>query len=231
MLLLFDIDGTLLLSQRAGVKAMQAAGQALLGPRFSLERIDLAGRLDPLIWRDGMAAAGLEPSEELHQSFRAAYLAALEERLRANPTARALNGVEALLGRLRERRDTTLGLVTGNYPETGALKLRAAGLDPAWFPVTAWGSDGATRRDLPRVAMQRYRDHAGHAIDAAEVVVIGDTPADIDCARANGCRVVAVASGPSFAPDDLRAHGPDLLLEDLSDGEPFLRWLAGLGRG
>jgi phosphoglycolate phosphatase-like HAD superfamily hydrolase len=225
VLLLFDIDGTLLLTERAGVQAMQAAGRALYGERFSLEKVDLAGRLDPHIWRDGLAQIGLEPSEELHASFQSAYERALEERLRARPTARALPGVLALLEHLRGLDDTTLGLVTGNYAATGSLKLRAAGIDPAWFPVAAWGGDGAHRRELPPVAMRRFAERAGRAIAAEHVVVIGDTPSDVDCARANGCRGVAVATGPSFSSAELRAHEPDLLLEDLSDSATLLTWL------
>lgn len=226
MLLLFDIDGTLLLTERAGVRAMQEAGRALHGESFSLEHVDLAGRLDPLIWRDGLASAGLVPDEELHTRFRAAYADALGRRLRAHPTARTLPGVLALLELLRGMEDTTLGLVTGNYAETGSIKLRAAGIDPVWFPVTAWGADGDHRRELPRVAMQRFTRHAGRPIPPERVVVIGDTPSDIDCAHANGCLAVGVATGPSFSLEALRAHGPDLLLEDLSDPEGLLGWLA-----
>lgn len=225
MLLLFDIDGTLLLTERAGVLAMQEAGQALYGERFSLEHVSLAGRLDPLIWRDGLAAAGIEADEQKHARFQDAYARALGERLRARPTARALPGVLPLLAHLRGLQDTTLGLVTGNYAETGTIKLRAAGLDPGWFPVRAWGADGAHRRDLPPVAMQRYQLHAGRSIAPERVVVIGDTPGDIDCARANGCLAVAVATGPAYTLDELRAHEPDLLLEDLSDATRLLDWL------
>jgi phosphoglycolate phosphatase-like HAD superfamily hydrolase len=149
----------------------------------------------------------------------------LEERLRTRPTARALPGVLPLLEALRGLADTTLGLVTGNYAETGTIKLRAAGLDPAWFPVAAWGGDGGHRRELPAVAIERFRRHAGRPIDPERVVVIGDTPSDIDCARANDCIAVAVGTGPSFTLEELRSHEPDLLLEDLRDVERVLDWL------
>jgi phosphoglycolate phosphatase-like HAD superfamily hydrolase len=228
MLLLFDIDGTLLLTERAGVQAMQQAGRELFGERFTLEHVSLAGRLDPLIWRDGMLAAGFAADEEQHARFQVAYERALVTRLRTRPTARALPGVLALLEHLRGLEDTTLGLVTGNYAATGSIKLRAAGIDPAWFPVAAWGGDGAHRRELPPVAMRRFAERAGRPIDAARVVVIGDTPSDIDCAHASGCRAVAVATGPSFTAAALLPHEPDLLLEDLSDSRPLLTWLESL---
>lgn len=226
MLILFDIDGTLLLTERAGVQAMQQAGRELYGERFTLEHVSLAGRLDPLIWRDGMLAAGLDADEEQHARFQRAYALALAERLRVRPTARALPGVLELLDHLRTLEDTTLGLVTGNYAETGTIKLRAAGIDPAWFDFNAWGGDGAHRRELPPLAMRRYASKLGRAIAPERVVVIGDTPSDIDCARASGCRAVAVATGPSFTAADLRAHEPDLLLEDFAESASLLDWLA-----
>jgi phosphoglycolate phosphatase len=226
MLLLFDIDGTLLLTERAGVQAMQKAGRELHGERFTLEHVSLAGRLDPLIWRDGMLAAGLEVDEEQHARFQRAYALALAERLRARPTARALPGVLALLAELRALDGTALGLVTGNYAETGTIKLRAAGIDPEWFLDNAWGGDGGHRRELPPVAMRRHAARVGRAIAPERVVVFGDTPSDIDCAHANGCLAVAVATGPSFTAAELSAHEPDLLLEDLTQSGALLEWLA-----
>ncbi len=117
----------------------------------------------------------------------------------------------------------TLGIVTGNYPETGQLKIASAGLADVAFEASAWGSDGATRRDLPRVAMERFTAASGRAITGAEVVVIGDTPHDIDCARANGCRVIAVGTGPAHGIGDL--EGADLLVDDLSDVDQIYRWI------
>lgn len=229
MLVLFDVDGTLLLSSGQGAKAMQEAGRRILGERFSLRSVEFAGRLDPLIFRDGLRASGfVDGFEAHHDAFRGAYAKALARRLAAPGLVRALPGVRALLGRLRERDDVTLGVLTGNYPETGAIKLRAAGLDPSWFRVPVWGIDGPTRRDLPPVGMRRYAALHGRRVPPERVVIVGDTVHDIDCAHHNGCRVVAVATGPSVERATLEAHGPDLLVDDLRDTDALVAWLEAL---
>lgn len=224
-LVLFDVDGTLLLSGGAGARAMQEAGKRVVGPHFTLETVAFAGRLDPLIWGDGARRAGVAGDDGLHVRFRAAYREALERRLETERCAHLLPGVAALLGRLRREPGVSLGLVTGNYPETGRLKLEAAGLDPATFAFPVWGVDGPTRRDLPRVARERYAAVRGTEIPPERVVVVGDTVHDVDCAHANGCRALAVASGPAYTLDDLRATDPDLLVEDLRDTEALVAWI------
>ncbi len=85
---------------------------------------------------------------------------------------------------------------------------------------------GANRRDLPGCAMLRYHEHAGRAIEPRDVVVIGDTPHDVDCARAHGCRSLAVATG-TFSREMLSQCEPDLVVEDLSDTESVLGWILG----
>ena len=229
-LVLFDIDGTLLLSQGAGIVAMQETGTRVIGTGFTMDAIEFAGRLDPHIWADAARIAGVDPDVdgELHARFRADYARTLERVLREQRPAYALAGAKDLVERLRARDDTTLGLVTGNYPETGRAKIASSGLDPDCFAVSAWGSDGATRRDLPPVAMAAYEEQTGHAIEPRRVVVIGDTVHDVDCAHHNGCLAIAVATGPAYDLAALQAVGPDLLLEDLTDAERILTWLDGV---
>ena len=228
LLLLFDVDGTLLLSDRQGARSMQAAGRRVVGEDFTLERVEFAGRLDPLIWADGARLAGVAADDALHARFRAAYAEILQRRLDETHAAHTLPGVDALLGRLETQDGLVLGLLTGNYPETGGIKLRAAGLDPERFPVQAWGSDAPTRRDLIDVARARYERHAGAPIDAGRVVVIGDTVHDVDCAHHSGCVAIAVGTGPSYDHDALLAHEPELFLPDLTDAERFVAFLASL---
>ncbi len=226
MLVLFDIDGTLLLTQKAGVNAMMDAGREVVGPDFSFDGIEFAGRLDPAIWASAAAANGVDDPSQVHAEFREVYAANLARRFEIDPTAFTLPGVETLVGRVADLDGAVPGLLTGNYPETGRLKIQAAGLDPDLFTIAAWGSDGDTRRDLPPVAIQRYGEHFGESIDPKRVVIIGDTPHDIDCAHANGCLVIAVATGPSNLIDELGEHKPDLLLEDLSDTDRIIGWLS-----
>jgi phosphoglycolate phosphatase-like HAD superfamily hydrolase len=225
MLVLFDIDGTLLLTDGAGRRAIEIAGRRIVTPDFSLDGVEIAGRLDSLIWADAAAKHGVEDPRAMEAEFRLCYAQCLAELFVREPDARALPGVVELLERLRSATGITAGLLTGNYPETGRIKLKACGLDPEWFPVAAWGCDGPSRRDLPRVAMGRYIEHVQRQIEPEEVVVIGDTPHDIDCAKVNGCRSIAVATGPSYEREELMRHEPDLLVDDLTDTEAVLEWM------
>ena len=223
-LILFDIDGTMLRTERAGVASMLAAGRELFGEHFSFDGIEVAGRLDSLIWADLCQRNGIEPNDGNHASFRGRYGTFLAERLTKDPTARALPGVQPLLAELRTRDDVTLGLLTGNYPETGRLKIAAAGIDPDQFTIAAWGIDGMSRRELPPVAMRRHREQLGREIPPDRVLIIGDTPHDVDCARHNGCRVIAVATG-AFDVATLAAAGADLAVTNLEDTDRVARWI------
>lgn len=224
MLILFDIDGTLLLTQRAGTQSMQAAARELFGDQFTFDGIELGGWLDPLIWDTVARANGIEDPASHHDRFRATYLRHFQERLARNPTVTALPGVVELIEALSQEPDTWLGLLTGNYPETGRLKIEAAGLDIDSFAVAVWGVDGAHRRELPVVAMAQYATQTGQTIEPHDVLIIGDTLHDIDCARANGCRSLAVATGVCTAAE-LAAHEPDLLVDNLSDTSSILAWV------
>jgi len=224
MLILFDIDGTILLTEGAGVHSMGDAGRELFGDRFTVQGIDFSGRLDSLIWKDLVDLNGVENSDANHDRFRATYGKHLHRRLHDSPTVKLLPGVKDLVHQLAAVEPVTLGLLTGNYPETGRLKIERAGLDPDLFSVAAWGIDGATRRDLPRVAMQRHRQQSGLMIEPDQVVIIGDTPHDIDCANHNGCRSVGVATG-AFDLAALRECGADLAVENLSDTAMVVNWM------
>jgi phosphoglycolate phosphatase-like HAD superfamily hydrolase len=126
-----------------------------------------------------------------------------------------------LLAALSQRQDVLLGLVTGNIKETAPLKLAAAGIDPAQFRLGAYGCDGMDRNQLPAIAMQRATDLTGYSYSGKNTVVIGDTPADILCARAGRATAVAVASG-WHATHTLTRYQPDHLLENLSDTHTVL---------
>ncbi len=225
MLVLFDIDGTLLLSQHAGVHGMHDATRELYGDTFTFDGVEVAGRIDPQIWHDVALANGIDDPDAHHDRFRASYAEHLARRLEANNAVVVLPGVAPLLEELGAVDGLTLGLLTGNYPETGRMKIAAAGLVADDFPVAAWGSDGLDRRDLPVVAMERYRSHVSEPIEPEQVVIIGDTPHDIDCARAAGCRVLAVATGPAYSLAELEEHGPDRAVADLTATDDLVAWI------
>ncbi len=214
-LVLFDIDGTLLRAQGLGLVVMERVGRRLLGPAFTLEGIDFGGALDPWIFRQAAARLGHDDPSHLHPAFRDAYLAELARELdQGEQRPILLPGVLAALAAFRDDPIATLGLVTGNYARAVPLKLRAAGIDPAQFVVAAYGDDAPTRPDLVRLAMEQWRAR-GADPDPRRVVVIGDTPRDVDCAKKNGCRSIAVATG-RHSVEELEAGGADLVLRDLT---------------
>lgn len=237
MLILFDVDATLITTSRAGIAAMGLAGRERYGPAFDESRVSYAGRLDPLIIADLLRAHAVEVSDEEVSSFRRAYREHLERLLRTPGLAKPCPGVLDLLAALETRGvrggaagegGGAMGLLTGNYPETGAIKLRASGVDPDRFIIQVWGCDSPhappSREHLPAVGMLRYKARFGRPIDPARVTVIGDTPLDIGCAKAAGCRSLGVATGP-FGVEDLHDAGADLALPDLSETSRVLEWL------
>lgn len=141
---------------------------------------------------------------------------------------RALPGVTALLDDLAGRPEVTLGILTGNFEETGSMKLRACGIEPSRFAVHVWGDDSPHRppsRDhLPGVGLERYRARFGREIDPRLVTVIGDTPHDVACARAHGCRALGVATG-RHSTQELWDAGADLAVPDLAATQAVTDWL------
>jgi len=135
-------------------------------------------------------------------------------------------GVDILLAQLRERDDVMIGLLTGNARSTAPLKLAAAGIDPDQFVTGAFGSDDLNRDNLPELALQRANKLTGSVITSDNAVIIGDTPADVQCARAGRATAIAVASGWHSA-DALAQHRPDYLFTDMNDTEAVLRVLLG----
>lgn len=225
LLVLFDIDGTLLRSEGAGMQAMLDAARELHpGVELSFANVPTSGRMDHLIWRDLMAQHSLPIDEIHHRSFRSTYHEKFQARLAAKNTVHALEGVAELIEVLQKSPGVTTGLLTGNYEHTGMLKIRSAGLDPARFKVNAWADDGATRRDLPPVALERYQRLFGRRLAPKDALIIGDTESDIDCARANGLRCLATATG-IVSMKVLASLDPDKVVADLSQTSELVSWI------
>ena len=220
-LVLFDIDGTILLTAGAGRRAIVAALTEQVDGSMAFDGVRFDGKTDPQIVAELLAAAGdPEPREprRLNQVCRS-YVGHLARELE-RPTTRTtvMPGVPPLLDRLEAEPGVVLGLLTGNVAEGAALKLRSAGLDPARFRVGAYGSDAEERALLPAIAASRAARFFGRVPSGAEIVIIGDTPADIHCGAEISARAIAVATG-GYSAADLSACGPHAVFEDLSDTE------------
>lgn len=219
-LILFDIDGTLLRTQGMGRAATRAAMQDVFGTAGTVDALHFGGKTDwgillEVLAHEGYTAASIGTHLLRYEQALAAAMQTMLDQYDLRVLPGALDSVVAL----RPRPDILLGILTGNLRTTANLKLRAAGFDPDWFPITAYGSESTDRNDLSPLALARACDHLGDT--PLQVTIIGDTPADIACARVIDAQAVAVCTG--FASrDELAATQPDILLDDLTGLLPAL---------
>ncbi len=229
-LLLFDIDGTLVHTAGAGRRAIDAALLELYGWEEATAGMWFGGKTDPLIVRETFLLHGETAERAAGELPRIVpiYLRHLERELEVGRAAcRSLPGTAALLAALGARQaECLVALLTGNIEGGARRKLTACGLGWSAFRCGAFGDEGPRRVDLLPVAAARAQACAGRAFDPREAVVIGDTPADVEVARAHGARAVAVATGAS-PREALAAEAPDVLLDDLADVEGVLAHLLG----
>jgi phosphoglycolate phosphatase len=216
-LFLFDVDGTLVNAGGMGRTAVARALTDVYGTTGGIDAYDFRGRTDPRIVFDLLGEVGWSEADiraRLSIYFEV-YLRELDALLGDGARVRVLPGVAEVVRELGGRADAVVGLLTGNIEPGARLKLRSTGLWPH-FRVGAFGSDDVDRRRLPAVARRRVVEQLGHDIPFDRVTIIGDTPLDVDCARAAGACAVAVATG-RYTTDELSACGPDLVFADLSE--------------
>jgi phosphoglycolate phosphatase len=221
-LILFDIDGTLVLTGRAGMRAMNRACADIVGHDHALEGIAFAGRTDWSILNEAMRHRETPIDRPLLDRLCQRYVAHLSEeiQLRGEGVKDVMPGIRELLAALQRRPDVTLGLLTGNFIEGARIKLEYFDLWK-YFPCGAFGGDSADRNALVPVAIRRAREAGFPEFEPSRVIVVGDTPSDVECARVAGAVPVAVATG-GFSVDQLRASGADVVFQDLSDTSAFL---------
>ena len=224
-LVLFDIDGTLVLTGGAGLRAMTRACEELLDHRDALEGVPVAGRTDWSILHDVLDRIGRVFDDELFTSLRERYLHYLAEEIEkpGRGVKGVMPGVRALLDALQGRDDVFLGLLTGNFAEGARIKLQHFEL---WhyFRCGAFGDDSADRNALVPFAVTRARECGIPDFAPHDVIVVGDTPHDVACALVVGAVPVAVATG-GFTVEQLRDSGADLVFNDLSDSDRFTNLL------
>lgn len=225
---LFDIDGTILWTDGAGRRAVHRAVEEVFGAAAP-DGHEFDGKTDPQIVRELMQLAGMSASQI--QSRLPAALARYVELLRAelgdaDHADKVYPGVAALLDALEPRDDVLLGLLTGNVRDGAMAKLAAVGIAHARFRVGAFGSDHADRPELPAIARARAEKVLGSPVSGRDVVVIGDTPADMGCGRGIGARAIGVATG-RYSQEELRACNAAAVFADLSDTAAVVRAIVG----
>lgn len=234
-LLLFDIDGTLVLTGGAGLRGMTRAIEAVFGVPDALRGVPVSGRTDPAILRDALARAGLDPHNGEVARFPDVYVPMLAEELHRPPPAEKhpsqhslfkgpLEGVVELIEALRRTDDVFLALLTGNYQRGAEVKLGHFGL---WhhFACGAFGDDAELRHELVPIAVARARAAGCPEVNPDDVIVVGDTPLDVDCARRAGVRSLAVATG-GYDAATLRDAGATRVVDSLADTAATVRLLS-----
>lgn len=224
-LVLFDIDGTLLSGGRAARTVFAAALTEVFGTCGDIETFAFEGKLDPMIVRELLLAAGVpeETVRRRHSDALAIYLDRLEAALAAErPVLKP--GVAALLDGVARDGAAVRALLTGNVERGARIKLSAVGL---WdrFAFGAFGDEASRREDLGPIALEKAR-RLGFPFSGADCVVVGDAPQDVACALALGARMVAVATGRTPA-GSLAAAGAHVVLPDLADTSRALEAILG----
>jgi phosphoglycolate phosphatase len=216
---LFDIDGTLLNSGGAGQAAMEAALDKMFGANDAVHGISTAGRTDRAIVTDLFEFFQIAYSDEVWERFVETYLAELPAQL-AGRGGLVLPGVAEILKSLHAREDVLLGLLTGNFAQGAKAKLAHFELDH-YFLFGGYGDEHHHRDDVAREAVHILQEHHPDPFEPDEVWVIGDTPADVQCGRAIGAKVIAVGTG-LYSLADLEAAQPDYLFPDFSEPSAVL---------
>lgn len=219
-LVLFDIDGTLLICGKAPRMAITYAMERVFGTSGRALNHSFSGKTDPQIITELMTMEG-RGAEEIAEGMPRVVRHYVEELDRTLQPAeiRRLNGVTELLAALRIRTDVHLGILTGNVEEGARIKLDRAGLAEIFFnngsTVGAFGSDAIHRSELPAVAVQRARHVLNHEFRSKDIIIIGDSPNDILCGKSLNVRSVAVATG-WHSMEELKACEPDFAFPTLA---------------
>jgi len=216
---LFDIDGTLLVTGGAGAVAWQRAFLELYDIEANVEEHTRAGMTDPeiaaIVFRE---VIGREGSAAEHAEAIAGYLSHLQQAVEDSEGYRVMPGIEELLPRLTEE-GVLLGIVTGNIEAAAHIKLARGDLN-RYFAFGGYGSDSRDRTELTKKALERGAEVSDHPLDPAETIAVGDTPRDVKAGHGAGIRVVGVATG-SYAVDELTDAGADWSIETVASGFPM----------
>ena len=215
---LFDIDGTLLVTGGAGAVAWQRAFLEMHGVEANIDEHTRAGMTDPeiaeIVFREviGRPGSAKERAEAI-----AGYLSHLQDAVNESHGYRVMPGIEDLLPRLAGE-GVLLGIVTGNIEAAAHIKLARGDLN-RYFSFGGYGSDSRDRTELTRKAIERGAEVAGKPLDAEATIAVGDTPRDVKAGHGAGIRVVGVATG-AYSTGELDEADADWAIEDVASGFP-----------
>ncbi len=200
------------------MKTMQLGMEQIYNTAGDIDNYKMGGKVDRQIVRELLSQAGvaLEVIEAKMPALFDAMSKIGREKMTQNGAITPCPGVLELLDRLRGEKNVALGLLTGNIDAIAPLKLAGAGIDPTLFPVGAFGSDAYSRLELPAIALKRAASYWDYPFSGDDTVIIGDTPADIACARAGNATAVAVATG-WHTLSQLQEHKPDILFQNMAN--------------
>jgi phosphoglycolate phosphatase len=217
--ILFDIDGTLIDSGGAGVKALNLAFKEMFSVADAFRSISMAGKTDLQILTEGMILHNVASSNGTVPEFLESYITHLRKTIDATE-GHVKTGIREALIEIEKSEDFMLGLLTGNIEQGAMIKLEAFGLD-RYFDIGAYGSDDADRNRLLPIVREKLRKSRALDIAYRNCIVIGDTPKDIECAKLHGAYSIGVATGP-YSYGHLEEAGADAVFCDLSDTTGFL---------
>lgn len=215
-LLLFDVDGTLVLGKRSNRRWFGDALIEVFGAAGDIDGYSFSGKIDPQIVRELLKGAGVEQAtiDAGLPRVKEAYLSRLQEHLRPEHL-RLLPHVPKVLERLEIQQEVTMGLLTGNWEKGARTKLACFDLN-RFFPFGAFSDGQRVRGDLPPMALDRATEYRGRQFSASETLIIGDSVLDIECAQQHGMRSLAVATGYTDITE-LEAAGSDWVIQDLGE--------------
>ncbi len=224
-LILFDVDGTLILTGGIAVGLMVEAVSRVTGCPVQWNIRDFVGYTDRYILRTLLKRCGVSEAllDDLTEAALTHYLQGIQKALSSDGAITVLPGVKPLLEALDRDERFALGLLTGNVRQGAHHKLAPVGLD-RYFPIGAYGDDALLRDDLPPVAIQRAEKYYQCFFEKKDIWIVGDSVNDIRCAHAHHLRCLAVGTG-KIPEEEIRRYHPEIFLPDLTDTEEIIRIL------
>lgn len=222
ILLLWDIDGTLLSAKGAGPQAFEKASEEHFGEAILLSSIDWPGATDYAIAYALLEKVGREVTREAAQGLVDSYLSNLPLLLESTQ-AKANPGILELLEYFHRLEGVHQALLTGNVKQGADIKLGHIGVNH-YFLFGAFADHSDHRNDLSRHALELARRHLHEEWLPEQIYVIGDTPKDIECGRVIGAHTIAVATG-HHSLRDLKAHRPSVAFESFARPQDLIDFL------